>query len=536
MRATPRTLSWIAALAILASCERAPPARPEHVLLVLVDTLRADHLGSLGHPRSPTPAIDSVAARGVLFEQAYAQSSWTSPSVVALFTGRYLADDRLDLPAGLPTLAESFQGAGWATGAFIMNDIVHEKQGFARGFDHFEQMVPYSENGPILEWLAAHAAERAFTYVHLNEVHDPYLPPEPHLHWRKSPDPLPQEHRRYCERVTEELGLQGDLEAEVRQIETERGGYVDDVHYTDARIGELLEGLAAHGLAERTLVVITADHGEGLWTRVAMMSGQRRKALASGKPPRLTNTLMPTHGNQVHRELLHVPWVMSGPGLPAGARVTGPVELVDLFPTLLELCDLPLPEGLQGTSRLASVRGGAQPAAEAFAQTRFCSTLITPDGWQVIVPTELGRREEGLAHELYHLPSDPQARLNRAGDEPELHARLVERVRARRAIGIAGDPSNGLSVAPEVLEAIRDLGYVDSGVVDLGPEGELHELPIGELVERVTAEDCPEREAVARAVTARRGELDAPMKEALRARLARESSQAVRDQLTQALE
>ena len=190
MRATPRTLSWIAALAIFASCDQSSPARPEHVLLVLVDTLRADHLGSMGHPRSPTPAIDSVAEAGVIFEEAYAQSSWTSPSIVSLFTGRRLAEDRLDLPAALPTLAESFQRAGWATGAFIMNDIVHEKQGFARGFDHFEQMVPYfSENGPILEWLAAHEAERAFTYVHLNEVHDPYFAPEGHvcIHSGESP-------------------------------------------------------------------------------------------------------------------------------------------------------------------------------------------------------------------------------------------------------------------------------------------------------------------------------------------------------------
>ena len=315
-RATPRALSRITVLAAGVSawsCSEAPAARPAQVLLVLVDTLRADHLGCLGHPRAPTPAIDSVAEHGVIFEEAYAQCSWTSPSIVSLFTGRRVAEDRLDLPAALPTLAESFHGAGWATGAFIMNDMVNAEQGFARGFDHFEQMVPYSENKPILGWLAAHAAERAFTYVHLNEVHDPYLAPDGHVcipastgsgssacpgcsrAARQAPDPLPAEERSYYERVTRELALQGDLEAEVRHIETERGGYVDDVRYTDARIGGLLEGLEALGLAERTCVVITADHGEGLWTRVAMMTGQRGKALARGEPPRLTNKIGRAH-------------------------------------------------------------------------------------------------------------------------------------------------------------------------------------------------------------------------------------------------
>jgi arylsulfatase A-like enzyme len=474
----------------------------------------------------------------VLFEQAYSQSSWTSPSIVSLFTGRRLADDRLDLPTALPTLAESFHRADWATGAFIMNDMVNAEQGFARGFDHFAQMVPYSDNGPILDWLSAHAGERAFTYVHLNEVHDPYLPPEPHVHRRRAPDPVAPERRSYYERVQAELGLAGDLEAEVRHIETECGGYVDDVAYTDARIGGLLEGLAALGLAGRACVVITADHGEGLWTRVAMRSGQRGRALASGEPARLTNTLMPTHGNQVHRELLHVPWVMAGPGVPAGLRVDGPVELVDLFPTLLELCGLPPPDGLHGTSRVASLRGRAQPPAEVFAQTRFCSTLIAPDGWQVIVPTPLGECEEGLALELYHLPSDPEARTNRAGDEGERLAGLVRRAQElRRAAVWDRGPEGGLG--PEVLRALDELGYVEGGVVDLGPPEELLDLDIAELLRLATtdpAADCTERLARARALRARKDELDAAARERVRARLALEGSAAVRAELEQALD
>jgi len=184
----------IGAAALAAACgggaEDGPPRPvPRHVLLIVVDTLRADHLGCYGH-YSPTPAMDGVAARGVRFAQAIVQGSWTAPSMVSILTGRRLAEERLDVPAGLPTLAESFQRAGWTTGAFIMNDIVHQDRGFARGFDLFEQRVPYEwSTEEVARWIAAHAGEPTFTYVHLNEPHDPYLPPEPDRKGGRGPAP-----------------------------------------------------------------------------------------------------------------------------------------------------------------------------------------------------------------------------------------------------------------------------------------------------------------------------------------------------------
>ena len=539
-------LAGIAAALLLAACgggkERTPP---DHVLLILVDTLRADHLGSYGHPDRTTPAMDSIAARGVRFERAYSQCSWTAPSMVSLFTGRYLADPRLDVPADLPTLAESFQQAGWRTGAFIMNDIVNADAGFARGFERFEQFVPYSSNEPILEWLAETADERTFTYVHLNEAHDPYGPLEDHLTWRvdrhlnrrRAPEPVPAERRHYYQTVRDRLALQGDFDGEVSAIETELGGYVDDVAFTDEKIGELLAALERHGLAERAAVVITSDHGEGLWTREAMMTGTRRQAAERGEAPSLLNVLHPTHGNQVTPELIHVPWLLAAPGVPAGVVIDGPVELVDLFPTLLEVCDLPIPHGLQGVSRMPSIEGRAQEPAEAFSHTRFNSTLITADGWQVIVPTEQGICEEGLLPALYNLAEDPDARDNLAVEEPEVYAELAARARARRAEGI---PNEVVQLDEVTLQRLEALGYVSGDgqglTVGTGPSEAALARPLEELLaELETSILCPERLLAARVLALRADELDEAVRQRLRDRLDEETSPAVRDELERAL-
>ena len=531
----------VAGLALACGCAPEEQAAIDHVLLVVVDTLRADHLGSYGHPRSPTPAIDSIAARGVRFAEAYSQCSWTAPSMVSLFTGRYLAEDRLEVPEGLPTLARSFQEAGWATGAFIMNDIVSAAGNFDEGFDEFVQLRPYESNAPILDWIDRNAGGRAFTYVHLNEAHDPYELPEwaGEQHYRDEPDPVSEQRRHYYETVQRDLKLEGDLGREIRAIETEIGGYVDDVAFADARIGELLEALDAHGLTERAAVVITSDHGEGLFTRVAMMSGQRGQHLARGQAPTLTSTLMMTHGNQVNRELLHVPWVLAAPGLPQGEVVDGPVELVDLFPTLLDVVDLPKPFGLQGVSRMPAIEGRAQLPAVAYARTRMASTLITPDGWQLILPTAVGVCEEGLLPALYDLNEDPEARVNKAVDEPEVVAELTEQLEERLRAGIANELPTSLD--PDVKRALDALGYTGtqgSATVEDEPPPELMALELGDLVEQATTDEylpCTERRALARALQARKAELDEDQRAALRGRLESEPFPAVRALLEQVL-
>ncbi len=501
-----RALALILAAA-LAGCSRSQgddqrPV-PQHVLLIVVDTLRADYLGCYGHALDPTPNMDALAAAGARFEEAVVQGSWTGASMVSMLTGRRLAEERLDIPADLPTLAESFQAAGWATGGFIMNDIVNAETGFARGFDdEFLQMTPYSANDPIAAWVAAHADVKTLTYVHLNEAHDPYLPPEPFQKWVLEPNPLAPERIEFYRRIHAELDLEGDFDEHVRHIEREVSGYVDDVRYSDNRVGELLAIYEDAGLAERTCVVVTSDHGEGLWTREAMWLGQRRQAQKEGEPPTLVNTLMPTHGNQVSRELVHVPLLIRSAGIEPGTVVAGPVELVDLFPTLLELCRFPRADGLEGTSLLSDIDAAGPTGRHAFTHTRLNSSLITPDGWQIIVPTARGICEAGVVLELFDLNRDRECRNNLADQHPERVRELTARVRALRESGVSGSTE---SIPPAVEQALADNGYTE--IIDTDDE-ELRSASIQELLDTLETSDvCLERFAAARILHDRREEL-----------------------------
>ena len=163
----------------LASCpRRVEVAPPRHVLLVVIDTQRADHLSCYGYARPTSPTIDALAKEAVLFEHCISQASWTLPSMVSMMTSSYVAEEALRIPDAKTTLAEAFHEHGFATGAFICNDLLSPENRFERGFDTFEwKLVPYGSNQPILDWIRAHKDGPTFTFVHLNEVHDDAKPP-----------------------------------------------------------------------------------------------------------------------------------------------------------------------------------------------------------------------------------------------------------------------------------------------------------------------------------------------------------------------
>ena len=439
----------------LFGCSREPePA--QHVLLIVVDTLRADHLSCMGYPRPTSPHIDALAAEGVLFERAISQASYTSPSMVSLMTGRYIAKERLDIPSDLPTLAESFAKAGWATAGFSSNPLVSAENGFGRGFAPFLKIEEYGSDDAIAAWFASLGTKPSLTYIHITEPHDPYVVRGGRQDWREKRDLLPGDRAEYLPRIAAELGLEAP-ERDLERIAEEIGGYDDDVRYADGRVGHFLELFREAGLAERGVVALTADHGEGLWEKVALMNGQRGQALRRGEKPSLFNTLMPTHGNQVHRELVNVPLLLRGPGLPKARRVATPVENVDLFPTLLELCDLPTPGGLQGESLLRQLDGSKARKDHAFSFTRFNTTVFSPEGWALILPTAEGECGEGLRLELFDLNKDPHQRHDVSKEHPDVVERLRTVAQERLERGIRGE----MKVDDVAMAALEQLGYVD---------------------------------------------------------------------------
>jgi arylsulfatase A-like enzyme len=461
--------SAAATAAAIGACSKEPAyKKPLHVVLIVVDTLRADHLSTYAYRRPTSPELDKLAAQGAVFERAVSQCSWTQPSMVSLMTGAYLADELMAIPADRTTLASGFQKGGYATAAFINNNVLNDKNGFQAGFDVFDfEDPPYGPIDKINNWIVANHGKKTFTYIHLNEAHDPYGQRKEFNRFANEKDALSNERLDWYREISKQLKLSKSDDC-LRHINDETGGYDDDVRYSDDHIGKILAAIRAGGEWDQTAIVVAADHGEGLWTRVDFMTGPRLKAKLQGEPPTLLNTLQVTHGNRVNIELVHVPLILVAPGMPQGIRVHPWVENVDIGATLLELCDLPRPIGFQGSSLLplwSQPEVVAHQKRGSFTHTRYVSSFIDQNGFQLIKPTARGECEFDLEVELYDLNKDPEERVNLASSEPARRDGLAREIEARMKQGLVAS-SVTLPGSEEQRARMNEVGYVDAGTVD----------------------------------------------------------------------
>jgi arylsulfatase A-like enzyme len=432
-----------------------------NVILVVVDTLRADHVGAYGGGPDITPHLDAWAAGGTLFEEAFAQAPWTLPSMATIFTGLYPRghgvvgrSEQWGAPAGatdggswaylsdgLPTLAASARSAGISTFGATSNLLISRENNLARGFEHFVEL-PVSPmpiqwarapevNGTFRDWLQTNRAWRFFAYLHYMEPHDPYVPTETNR--GTAPADMPPDVR------------DGVIRHLARRVETGReavpaawqsylrGLYADEVRAWDRGFAGLLSLLDSAGVAEHTVIVFTADHGEEF-----LEHGQLG------------------HRKQVFAESVHVPLVVAGPGIPAGRR-PGLVELVDLYPTVANLLGLPTPETLPGRDLLAA----NEVSATAFSDTRYGTGAGGGDvelvAMRTATDTIVWEPEAGTVRR-YGRVSDPGERTPIEDDAGT--AALVERARAWRS-GIDPPPALPGGVAVRIDDRLRALGYVE---------------------------------------------------------------------------
>ncbi len=282
-----------------------------NLVLISMDTLRADHVGAYGYERSVTPNIDALAARGVLFENAVAQSSWTRPSHLSMFTGLYPNEhgvralvDRQRLPADIPTVASELARAGLRTAAFTGGVNVSAEFGFDSGFEIYRTNGKYfADNlGALREWLDDNGDERFFLFLHGYDAHTPYLnEPEDREALSLEKKPPRRGVRPVCKR--------SDSERRVRAFVDE---YDAAIRRGDRNIGIVVEELRRRRLLDRTVIVFTSDHGE--------------EFLEHGRCFHLTT---------LYREVLHVPLIIAGPGLERGRRSRLVPASVSVAPTLL---------------------------------------------------------------------------------------------------------------------------------------------------------------------------------------------------------
>jgi choline-sulfatase len=405
----------VIALALIAAASAAPPP---NLLLVTIDTLRADRLHAYGYTAIETPATDRLARAGVLVQDATVQAPQTRPSHASILTGRWPFEHGIrdnfspPLDPRHPTLATALRARGYATGAFI-GSVVLAQAGLDRGFQTYDapfagaQRAARDEERPAaavvgaaLAWLKPHAQGAFFAWVHLYDPHYPYEPPEPFAH-------------RYAAHP-----------------------YDGEVAYADAQLGRLLDFLDASGLASRTLVVVTSDHGEGLGEH-----GEDEHMLF------------------VYDSTLHVPLLLFWPGvLPAGAKLPGQFRSVDLMPTVLDLLGAPAPAGGGGSSRAAALRSGARLGpSESYAESLYGSihfgtaplVALRAEGFKLI---------DAPRPELYDLREDPGETHNLFEQRATVAERMRERLRSYQAVPSRVAPA--VSADAGTLERMAALGYV----------------------------------------------------------------------------
>jgi arylsulfatase A-like enzyme len=446
----------------------APPLwpAPRAILFVVIDTLRADHVGAYGAAPDSTPALDRLAQRSYVFDQAHATSSWTRSSIASMLTARYPAslhvlgrDDAI--PESALTVAEILSARGWHTAGVFSNGNASPELGFAQGVAEVRRPTvvrgypgdfqKFTAEGVTAEavaalraWRDAGTASPLFLFVHYIDPHDPYLP---HPDFMPGAEPTGRFSgaRPELDRV-DHLAPNELAASDVARI---KYLYEGEVRYCDRWVGALLDQLDALGVADRTMIVLTADHGEGLWDH-----GRRG------------------HGVDLYQEQIRVPLFIHYPGMTAAdaARIAAPMSLLDLVPTMLGALGIDRPAEVEGHDLTPLARG----AARAFALDYVYAELDL-DGRSFqsmrLGPAKLIVRRGDVSAalkrpKLFRLDSDPGERSDLGADERErpVVQRLgtaIERWATAIAARAGATPRTTVPpLDPKLQEQLRGLGYL----------------------------------------------------------------------------
>jgi arylsulfatase A-like enzyme len=427
-----------------------------NVVLISIDTCRADHLSCYGYKRKTTPHIDAVAQEGALFRQALTPVPFTRPAHTTMLTGTYppthgvrLNNTEVLAPDNV-TLAEILREAGYQTAAFVSGFPMDARFGLNQGFDTYDCRFTRNMAGstepaertaeevsrPALAWLEQHAASPFFLFLHYYDAHRPYEPPPPYAS-DYADDP-----------------------------------YAGEIAYVDSWIGQVLDRLRALGAYDDTLIVITSDHGESL--------GEHGET---------------SHGYFIYQATQHVPLIIRAPhGGKRGRQLEGRVSLVDLLPTVLDLAGLKTGAAVQGVSLRTSLEGGrAQDAGrtlycESLHPTQFqCSQLngIVEGSWKYI---------RAPRQELYDLTHDPGEKTNVLANEPQVATQMRKRLEEILPEMESAAPQRASSPAdPDAVSRLQSLGYIGgettpkSAVFDSRVEDPKDFLPTYERLEQANA-------------------------------------------------
>ena len=405
-------------------------ARADRLNLVLItlDTTRADRIGAYGNAGAETPAFDRLAREGVLFEQAVSVAPLTLPAHATMFTGKFPPEHGIRDNGGFflgeeqQTLAEILKGRGYRTGGFVSAFVLDSKWGVAQGFDTYfdnfdlgkaKQVSLGSIQRPanevvdqVIPWLREAKDAPFFAWVHLYDAHSPYRPPEPFA------------------------------------TKYEKHPYNGEIAFADSQVNRVLQELDAQGLTERTVIMVIGDHGESL--------GDHGEA---------------AHGFFIYNSVTHVPFVIRAPySATRGRRVTDPVRQVDLLPTALDLLGSAAPDGISGVTLTPLMTGAPELGLDAYSEAMY---PLHHYGWSDLRALRSGRYKiiDAPRPELYDIDRDPNEQTNLYDERRALGDRMIAQLRSmedRFAKTEAALPAE--DVDPEARERLAALGYVGSFV------------------------------------------------------------------------
>jgi arylsulfatase A-like enzyme len=424
------------------------PRRPHPIILVDIDTLRADHLGCYGYQRPTSPNIDAFAREAVFFEWAFSQAPNTPPSQTSILTGLYpsthgMVYDHDRVPEEVVTLAEALAARGYATAGFhdggYMRDAFRIGQGFALYDDNDNHGLAVI--GPkATAWLRAHARETFLLFLHTYDPHTPYAPPAPFADFFMADVPAPTPGFEPTTEVMNEIRL-SKFTSSPRTLPPNDLAYAmalydGEIRFVDDWFGEFWSTVCELGLDERATIVFLSDHGEEFQE----------------------------HGSVLHEKLYatvtRIPFMIRLPGGRLARPVGEVVESIDLMPTLLELAGVPVPAGVQGSSLLPLILGREKSGLHvAFSESPFFGrNRAVALGRHHLILTR-----EGSSVELYDVVADPLEQHDLAGPRPpELEVMVGlqkgwEDLVAGSTFARHGEPA---PLDQKTLEQLRQLGYV----------------------------------------------------------------------------
>jgi choline-sulfatase len=437
LKSVLRSVALLGALALLATAlpslspgpklDDPPNPTPPSVLLVTIDTLRADHVGCYGYHQVKTPTLDQLAAEGIRFDHAYAQVPITLPSHAVILTGTYPMFNGVrdftspGLPDNVPSLAEILRRGGYHTAAFVSSFVLNSMWGLSRGFEVYDDVAGADSNpgqtlfqlerrgdhtvDRMLDWLDHRSREPFFVWLHLYDPHSPYRPPEPY-------------RSQYASHP-----------------------YDGEIAFDDVQVGRVVARLRELGLLDRTAIVLTSDHGESL--------GEHGEG---------------EHGFFIYNATLRVPLILKLPtGWPRRRTISLPVGTVDIAPTIARLCGISTSatRSFQGHSLFEAIEETASGGTEAvYGESYYPKDSF---GWHELraVVTSRFKYIDAPRPELYDLERDPGERSNLAQASSATASSLRDRLMAFEGrFGRVQPPPETSPMSPERQEKLRALGYL----------------------------------------------------------------------------